>query len=278
MKFTSQIIQYVRYYLRGETIYRIHSPIGFSLIESIFRRPGNSKFSDLESMRQELLISKEEIANIDLGAGKSKRNSATVRVERLAKTSISNISQCQQLYNLCQWQDPRTVLELGTSLGFSSSYLQLAQPNARLLTIEGNPHLADRAESMHRKIFKDHLPEIYRGDFSEVLPQLLPTIDNLDLVFIDGNHTFEATSHYLESIKPVLSVKSMLILHDIYWSTEMTKAWEFAKQMGSNKMTIDLFHMGIVLFHPDIYKTEHLTIVPYWMKPWKIGLFARSVH
>ena len=49
---------------------------------------------------------------------------------------------------------------------------------------------------------------------------------------------------------------SIIVFDDIYWSDQMEEAW---KEIVNNKrvtLSIDLFKMGIVFFHPSIVK-EH---------------------
>ena len=43
---------------------------------------------------------------------------------------------------------PATILELGTSLGITTSYLSLAKPDARLITMEGSKEIADVAKKI----------------------------------------------------------------------------------------------------------------------------------
>lgn len=43
---------------------------------------------------------------------------------------------------MVQRYQPETILELGTSLGITTSYLSLAKPDARLVTLEGAGEVA----------------------------------------------------------------------------------------------------------------------------------------
>ena len=274
MKILWSVYQYILYYLRADTIYNIHSPLVSDLMSILLKKPVHDDFSKLLIARDNFLESNQSIDYVEFGAGSRKIDtSKKVKLRHLAATSLSSNKQCVQLYNLCRWLQPQTVLELGTSFGLSSAYLQLAHSEARVISIEGNSSLVMRAQNLHEQVFDGRRPEVIEGRFSDVLKSLLPNLQQIDLLFLDGDHTYESTISYLERIKPKLAQDSIVILHDIYWSKEMSLAWEYAREMGP-AITIDLFHMGILLFQRNIRSRENLTIIPYWKKPWKIGLFA----
>lgn len=97
------------------------------------------------------------------------------------------------------------------------------------------------------------------GNFDSVLPNLLPTLAPLDLVFIDGNHSYEATIRYFEMLLSKVHNESIFIFDDIYWSEGMKKAWNEIQNHPSVQCTVDIFRWGIVFFRKEMQK-EHFTI------------------
>ncbi len=53
--------------------------------------------------------------------------------------------------------------------------------------------------------------------FDDVLPKLLNDYPRLDVVYIDGNHTYETTLRYFHMLLPKCTANTVLIF-DIYWS------------------------------------------------------------
>lgn len=45
-------------------------------------------------------------------------------------------------------------------------------------------------------------------------------------------------------------------MDDIYWSKEMTKAWEYIKAHPSVTVTVDLFWIGLVFFRKEQVKED----------------------
>ena len=83
------------------------------------------------------------------------------------------------------------------------------------------------------------------GNFNEKLDDVLKNYKNLDVFFVDGNHTFEATMDYFNKALPKAHNDSVFIFDDIYWSPGMTNAWEEIKQNNNVYQTVDLFFIGL---------------------------------
>jgi hypothetical protein len=49
-------------------------------------------------------------------------------------------------------------------------------------------------------------------------------------------------------------------LDDIYWSKEMTKAWQEIKQDTNNTLTLDIYRMGFVFFGKEKLAKEDFVL------------------
>ena len=83
--------------------------------------------------------------------------------------------------------------------------------------------------------------------------------NQLDFVFFDGNHKKKPTLSYFKQCLEVAHEDSIFIFDDIYWSTEMTEAWQEIKKHPKVTLSIDCFEMGIVFFKKEQAK-EHFTV------------------
>jgi hypothetical protein len=95
----------------------------------------------------------------------------------------------------------------------------------------------------------------------------------IDFVFIDGDHTLKGTTEYVDTLLPHLHNDSIIAIHDIYWSKEMMSAWQACIQLKEVSLSIDFFDIGLLLFRKEVLQKLNLTVIPYWLKPWKLGLF-----
>ena len=89
---------------------------------------------------------------------------------------------------------------------------------------------------------------------------MLASVERIGLAYIDGNHQYQPTVDYVDMILKKCDADSILILDDIYWSAEMTAAWEYVKAHPSTKVTIDLYRLGIVFFRKENYEKEHFQL------------------
>ena len=80
-----------------------------------------------------------------------------------------------------------------------------------------------------------------------------------DLVFVDANHTYEATTRYVDFLLPRLTEKGMLIVDDIHYSEQMEQAWQTLKDDARVTTSMDLYHCGI-LFVDKHYLKRHYKI------------------
>ena len=162
------------------------------------------------------------------------------------------------MYRLINHFQPQTAIELGTALGIGSLYINSGlSSNARFITHEGCQNVLNVAKKNFNKAEKEI--ETVRGNFDETLPETLETIDLLDFAYIDGNHTKSATLRYFNYCLDKINNKSVLVFDDIHWSEGMEEAWEEIKAHPRVTVTIDLFRIGIVFFHPEQAK-EHFVI------------------
>ena len=91
-----------------------------------------------------------------------------------------------------------------------------------------------------------------------ILPDLLKSIRKIDYIYVDGNHTYEATIRYFNMIKPHLQTKGVMIFDDINWSEGMSRAWKEIKTDPDVTMTVDFFDLGLVFLNDALSKENFI--------------------
>ena len=76
------------------------------------------------------------------------------------------------------------------------------------------------------------------------------------MAFVDGNHHYEPTVAYVRKLVERAGDEAVLVLDDIYWSRGMHRAWNEVCSWPEVRVSIDLFHMGILLLRKDLYKQK----------------------
>ncbi|MGI4749541.1 MAG: O-methyltransferase [Janthinobacterium lividum] len=247
---------YIRHYFTAKNRHGIHSPFVYELIDNVIYDFGaKTEYLPIEQIRQQLLQSKTKVTVVDLGAGSHINKNHIKEVRQIAKSALKPARLAQLIFRLVEHLKPKNLIELGTCLGVTSLYLHFANPSAQLITIEGCQEIADVA-TKNFQISEAKNINLQVGNFDTVLPGLLEKVSQIDFVFIDGNHTEEATLRYFNWILPKAYDKTVIIFDDIYWSEGMKSAWRTIKSHPEVSVTVDLFWIGLVFFKKDQVKED----------------------
>jgi predicted O-methyltransferase YrrM len=259
LQLTAKYLKYRLSALNGKG-HGIHSPFVFDFVRNVCNNAGKKQPPPaLQELRKELLHDRTELQVEDFGAGSRLQKQKLRSVRSLATSAVKPPKYASLLFRLCAHYRPGTVLELGTSLGLTTAYLSAANPDARIITIEGSTAIAERARDNFRKLGCRNIEQVC-GSFDEVLPETLKTITSLDLAYIDGNHRYGPTLSYFNQLLPFLHDRSIVVFDDIHWSPEMERAWASVKEHNAVQYTIDLFFLGFVFFRKDFKVKQHFVI------------------
>jgi len=249
---------YINYRLRAKKRHGVHSPFVYSLSEAVFHKRSAKKADEIEETRKELLADRTPIDLIDYGAGSRKNSHSKRSISEIANTSATPAPMAQMMQRLISFLELRHILELGTNLGLTTAYLAASLPDAKVISLEGDPSLAGYAVKNLQKIGLQ--AEIIEGRFEENLDLALAKMPEVDFAYIDGNHRKEPTLNYFHKLLDKTTEKSVLAFGDVHWSTEMEEAWQEIKQNNSVTLTIDLFDIGLVFFTKNRSEAEHFTL------------------
>ena len=236
----------------------IHSPFVYRLVDKVIYDFDDKKvYTEVENLRKQLLIDTRIITITDLGAGSHVNNNRQKKISDIAHNALKPAKLAQLLYRLAADSQPRNIIELGTCLGITTIYLQKAAPSAKVYTLEGCPETAGIAEETFKKAGINNV-ELVTGNFDTTMPGVINNLEQLDFVFVDGNHQKEATLKYFEWCLPKVHENTLLVFDDIYWSEGMKEAWNEIKAHPKVTVTIDLFWIGLVFFKQGRVKEDFL--------------------
>ncbi len=234
--------------------HRVHSPFAYKFIQKIiFGKKKLFDYSIAENLYQELLKNKTKIEYLSLGA---KQKNKKIKISSLAKSSSSKGRYGRLLHRICKIQQPKKVLELGTSLGIGTSYISSAIPSSKVITIEGIDVIYNLAKENFNKLNLNNI-EAHLGKFDDILPNILESNNDIDLFFVDGNHTYLNTIKYFELIKNYPNEKKIIIFDDIDWSIDMSRAWNQIKKDPLISVSMQTMRLGIVFFDQTLTKKHY---------------------
>jgi len=255
-------LRYIHYWIKSSNSkgHGVHSPFVFELIDKVFIDDRNFYvFPLIEAAREELLFDHTSITFSNFEAGSKLNSDGTRTISSIAKSALKPKKFSQLLFRLVNHFGSSTILELGTSLGITTSYLAAANQNGLVITLEEVPEIAKQAERHFQHIGLHNIEQVI-GKFDATLANALQKNNSLDFVFIDGNLPFEPTIRYFNMMKPNLHEYSVLVFDHIHRSKEMEKAWAAIKEDEMVTLTIDLFFIGLVFFRKEQKKKQHFIV------------------
>jgi predicted O-methyltransferase YrrM len=256
-------VKYLRYFFTASNGrgHGIHSPFVYEFIrEVLMDRNIYPAYKKAELYRAIIAADNTMLDVVDLGAGSVLQQKEKKRkVSAIAGISVKPKRYSRLLYRIAEYYHYRNMIELGTSLGVTTTYLAETGNLENLVTMEGADAIADYAETWFRKA-KLQKVKLVRGNFDDTLEVVLQGMDTVDLAFVDGNHRKEPTLRYFNSIKSKINENSCIIFDDIHWSAEMEEAWAEIKADPGVRLSIDLFFVGIVFFRQSFVEKQDFTI------------------
>ena len=148
-----------------------------------------------------------------------------------------------------------TIVELGTSLGITTAYMAAVDSRNKVVTYEGCPAVAEIAKE-NWKILGIKNIECRVGEID--VEKLDAELEQVDVAFLDANHTYASTRAYINILLKKMHAKSVLVVDDIHYSAEMERAWQEICADERVTSTMDLYQMGLVFFDKHYWKRHYV--------------------
>lgn len=255
MKKLRQILRYLKHLITASNTggHGVHSPFMFHFIRDILpEKYPFYVFKDIERIRNRMLSNDSTIEVTDFGTGESRQRS----IADIAHKALKSPRQAQLLFRIIRHSGHKNILELGTSLGISTMYMASVSTKCHCLTLEGCPQTSAVAQQNFDRLKLNQIKLII-CNIDEELENILVAGGRQDFIFIDANHRYDPLMRYFELCVNHIGEDSVIVVDDIYWSPEMEIAWKAIKEHPGVRTTIDVFHMGIVFFHPMLTKKHY---------------------
>lgn len=251
-----QAKSYFNHWLDAVDEHSIHSPFFYDFYSRVIQGKTEPFFLEIEKKRNQLLTDYSLVKVHDLGAASPHFKKENREIARIAATSLNKKKYCSLFYRIASHIESKSLVELGTSMGITSLYLS-ATIESKLATFEGNQAMIDIART-NFEYFKRENIELIEGNIDQTLPDHLQNPAKIDFALMDANHRYEPTIRYFNWLAKRMADHGILVIDDIYYSEEMSKAWNELKKHDLVYGSIDLFKCGILFFDLDLNKQHFI--------------------
>jgi len=203
-----------------------------------------------------LLKNNNTLQVTDFGKGSKHFKNNKRKICDIAKYAGISTKKAKLLIKIVEYFEPKTVLELGTSLGLSTLIL-CRQNKTEVTTIEGCKNTINKAK-VYLDTYKLNSILFYNKNFDSILPKITAN-SKFDLIYFDGNHKKKATLKYFNKCLNCINNETLFIFDDIYLSKEMQESWQEIRKHKLVSVSIDTFYYGLIFFRKELTK-QHFII------------------
>lgn len=251
------LLPYLKHLLFAKGPHGVHSPFVFKLITDVLKQQRVEAWKPIEDARRKLLSNDSVYVVKDFGAG-SKGLQTTRTYSRSVASSAMPKKKGEALHLLVEHLQPSGLLEIGTHFGIGTLYLsEPLHSTKKIITLEGDPTHAAEARSLFHSFQKNNI-EVVEGNFNDTLPTTLNAFPEMELVYVDGNHTEEATLRYFEILLQHKNI-TCIVFDDIYWSKGMMRAWKKICADSRIELSLDFYWFGVIFLNGRMRK-EHFDL------------------
>lgn len=161
------------------------------------------------------------------------------------------------LFRMVDYYRAKHIVELDAEIGVTTAYLAYANTNARVIAFEKNKELIDFQENFI-DLYKTDNIELIVGEYEITLPKAVNQLHSLDFVLM--GKCSDTLIGYFKLLKNAIHTNTFIIVKDIHSNKEAEESWYKIIDDVSVKATIDLFHIGIVLFNPNFKAKQHFKV------------------
>ena len=155
------------------------------------------------------------------------------RGETFLSTSggISN-EEATFIYALCEELAPRNILVIGNSYGFSTVFLALSNPDAKLIAFD--KYRTEGIKTTNRLLSGLKDKEVIQASTPDDIPKIIEDRfgGTVDLVLIDAVHTNEVQTAEFKVLDRYLSEKSIVVFHDVLSCNLLSSFYFLQKTYG----------------------------------------------
>ncbi len=242
--------KYIRYLFRSKHRrgFGIHSPFLYYFVTMVTEETyPYYRFSQIENLRKILNNAPKLIA--DQG-GKDRKISTYIKEETFSP------SYDQLLFRWTQYFKPQTVLEVGESVGITTLYLSASDSKRTTRSVGSDQSVADLANMNFSKVGLANIQAL-GGEFSCALEKSIVDLGKIDFLYVGRMATPEMVDQTIRKVWDGLTQHAVVVLSDIYRTPEREAMWLRLKREGKVRVSVELFHYGILFFDENLQKEEY---------------------
>lgn len=231
----------MKYWLFKEDAHSLQSSIVYALYTKALTSKNTSIDPEIIALKRQHLVDQTVVHQ---KFGSYSERPKNTKIGTIAKRGVSSFHDSLILKSLIIYAGSKNVLELGSSIGLNA--IVLAQGvDVSVTSIDIDPQLIAIAQRNAQLLDLEASINFVNADADHFIDKMHKEEVRFDFIYIDANHTFDATIRYYEKLKSLLSQQGIMVFDDINWSKPMNNAWGEIKNDVKQGVILENYNMGI---------------------------------
>jgi predicted O-methyltransferase YrrM len=236
----------------------VHSAFVYDFIISALKQKEIApEWIEIEKRYQQLRKNKQELHIIDRNVNSNCHTVSLQKTAQITKQTCKSAKVRHLLFHLVKQYHCHTIVEFGDCIGINTAYIGKANPQAYIFTVVISPETAKIASDIFEQLDLTTI-ELVNMDFDAAIVLFADKFKDIDMFFIDGNHTSDSILRYFYFAKNYAKDNTLFIFSHIHCSPKMEQVWKKIQADTQVSITIDLYAIGIVFFRKGIVKQDFI--------------------
>ncbi len=228
----------------------VHSPFAFDLITKVIEEKSYFyAYHDIRTTQEDFIKHPGKAVYTD-----RKGKQHAVSYASLFKQEAISSKKGKLLFRLTNFFKPKEIVQLGTSLGFSSLYLAAYSSDIQVNAIENNeslvPYIKDVIKGNDRIV-------LHTGSYPTLIPEIMSKIEKVDFVFFNLEREYEVNLQLFSLCIEKAHENTVFVMNNIKKCNCTSKLWNEIIHNPKVSVTMDLYSMGIIFFNPKLHKRNY---------------------
>lgn len=153
--------------------------------------------------------------------------------------------QCKRIMEIGLWDGAHALKMIKTARHFHGDKVEyygfdlFEDMNKETYASEASKYPLSR-ERIQKKLERTGCQiKLYKGNTQQTLPQLVPTLPKMDLIFIDGGHSLETIACDWRYSQPLMHDQTV-VLFDDYWNRDDLGCKSIIKDLDRHKYQVEI--------------------------------------
>jgi predicted O-methyltransferase YrrM len=161
------------------------------------------------------------------------------------------------LFRLTVYLRPKSILQVGTSLGLSSLFLASTRPGLRCFALEPVAQIAAVTRMICERADLTAVT-VRTGHYADMLPDVLHTMETIDLLYLNGRYEHIEDARQVWALcLPFLEDNAVIVCEGLRRAS-IRHLWKELCAHPQVTATIDLFSLGIAFVSPKLHKKNYV--------------------